>query len=113
VTNLTWLHATTLVHHTVSLNTQADVWLPYTLDGRPQPNSARHNAPRLESTVRTVGGRLQLFTRAVDMTDYASNDGYRLSNFIDQEGHVIDVIHRPDLVEPEEGREEGDKGSDP
>ena len=105
VTNLTWLRATTLLHHSVSLNTQADVWLPYTLDGRPQAKTAQYNAPRLERAVRAVADRLHLVARATVMTDYAFNDGYRLSNFTDQAGQVIDVIHRPDPVEPEEGED--------
>src|SRR5262249_60682388 len=99
--NLTWIRATTLLYHSVSLNTQADVWLPYTLDGRPQAKTAQLNAPRLESAVRAVADRLHLAARATEMTDYAFNDGYRLSNFTDQDGRVIDVIHRPDLIEPE------------
>ena len=101
VTDLTWLHATTLLHHSVSLSTRADVWLPYTLDGRPQAKTAEYNAPRLESALRAVADRLHLAARPSE-TSYAFNGGYRLHNLTDQDGCVIDVTYGRDLVEPEE-----------
>ncbi len=59
--------------------TLSDVWLPYDLNGRPQPIVSSFNAPRLESALEEIERAVGVAAVGED-TRFADRDGYTLRN---------------------------------
>ena len=62
-------------------------FLPYTLDGYPQKEVYKYNAPRLEQAMQEIEACLGLppLMDEIDYSDYCLIKGYRLMNFYNEE----------------------------
>jgi hypothetical protein len=101
IPDLVWLSGGTLGFHLIDVNTQSDIWLPYSLRAEPQAELAGINAPRLEIALRAFEG-LPVVAVPSDPTPFAIPSGRSLVNHIDHDGKIGDVIWDDNLVAPEE-----------
>lgn len=76
---------------TVDLMTHSDVWLPYDLKGRPQPEVYAANAPRLAAVLRDLSEVLESETDPDDPTYFAKPTETGAENFFSAEGAASDV----------------------
>lgn len=102
IPNLLWLNGGTLGFHLINVNTQSDIWLPYSLKAEPQTELSRLNAPRLEAGLRSLEEHLPVVAIPGDPTPFAIPSGRGLLSHIGHDGKIADVIWDDDLIEPEE-----------
>ncbi|MEV7995093.1 hypothetical protein AB0O67_25260 [Streptomyces sp. NPDC086077] len=76
---------------TVDLVTGSDVWLPFDLKGRSQPEVYEANAPRLAALLRDLSKVLESETDADDPTYFAKPTETGAENFFDTPGSASDV----------------------
>ncbi|MFE1431883.1 hypothetical protein ACFW5G_05710 [Streptomyces griseoaurantiacus] len=75
----------------VDLTTFTDVWLPFDLKGRPQPEVHAANGPRLAAALRELAEVLGSETDPDDPTYFARPTEDGAENFLDAEGRASDV----------------------
>ncbi len=68
-----------------------DLWLPFSLDGKTRYVAHDENAVRLERTLKEIESLLGSEPIVDDFSDFCTIDGYRLENFMDDEGNIIGV----------------------
>ncbi len=73
-------------------NVYSDVWLPYDLTARPQPEVWRRNAPRLEAVLRQLEAVFGVEVEPGDPTKHAEVLRYGLDNLRDVDDEVIDTL---------------------
>lgn len=83
--DVTWLGCHSLAYHAVSVMTQSDAWLPYTLRAEPQEEVFLQNAPRLELAIGEIAQRLGI-EPVTDRSDFAVMEDYYLDNHRDPDG---------------------------
>ncbi|WP_051707994.1 hypothetical protein [Streptomyces sp. NRRL F-6674] len=76
---------------TVDLVTFADVWLPYDLKGRPQPEVYAANGPRLAAVLGELAEVLDSETDPDDPTYFAKPTETGAENFFTADGEAADV----------------------
>lgn len=76
---------------TVDLVTYTDVWLPYDLKGRPQPEAHRANGARLSAVLRELAEVLGSDTDPDDPTYFARPTATGAENFFAADGSAADV----------------------
>ncbi|MFE6554866.1 hypothetical protein ACFVHS_41775 [Streptomyces sp. NPDC057746] len=76
---------------TVDLVTCTDVWLPFDLKGRPQPEIYAVNAPRLGVALHELSEALESETDPDDPTYFAKPTTTGAENFFDSDGKTSDV----------------------
>ncbi len=80
-----WMRCYTLAYQAMSIMTQSDAWLPYTLHAEPQPQVQRQNAIRLEAALLEIEQYLDI-DPVIGRSDYSVIDGYNLHNYRDPDG---------------------------
>jgi hypothetical protein len=100
--DLVWLYGYELDGYVIEVATQRDVWMAYSFTGEPQPELARHNAPRLERALRDVESALGLpCDRDGDRTRFAVSKCYAMVNHLyDEETEPIPVESPDFYLEP-------------
>jgi hypothetical protein len=78
----------------VELVTRSDVWLPYDLQGRPQPAVFAANAPRLSAVLRDVSETLDAETDPDDPTYFGKPNETGVENYFEDDGTASDVWSR-------------------
>lgn len=78
----------------VELVTYNDVWLPYDLEGRPQPAVFGLNAPRLSAALRDVSEALDSETDPDDATYFGKPNETGVENYFEDDGTASDVWSR-------------------
>jgi hypothetical protein len=76
---------------TVDLVTHTDVWLPYDLKGRPQPEVYEANGPRLSAVLRDLAEALESETDPDDPTYFAKPTATGAENLFAADGSASDV----------------------
>ncbi|MDG9721112.1 hypothetical protein [Streptomyces sp. DH24] len=76
---------------TVDLVTHTDVWLPYDLKGRPQPEVYGANGARLSAALRELAEALESETDPDDPTYFAKPTATGAENFFAADGSASDV----------------------
>lgn len=90
--DIAWVDSTYLGFYFVSINTQTDAWLPYTLRGQPQYEIYTLNAPRLETALRKIETVLSIKPDDdKEAGEYAIKQGYRLDNIRDVDNEPLDI----------------------
>ncbi|MCX9193774.1 hypothetical protein C3Y87_20820 [Carbonactinospora thermoautotrophica] len=74
------------------LSVYSDVWLPYDLTARPQPEVWRRNAPRLEAVLRQLEAAFGVEVEPGEPTKHAEILRYGLDNLRDVRDEVIDTL---------------------
>ena len=74
---------------TIFLATYSDVWLPYDLAGRPQPELAKLNAPRLAKALSRLSVELDCPLEPAGQTKYAIPVRNGLQNLRDVDGELV------------------------
>lgn len=92
VDDLITLLATTLDIFNISVSTQSDVWLPFSLSGESQPDIHRLNAERLEHALQEIQRRTGFKLQEGLETPYAVITEFRLENrrYADGSLEVVD-----------------------
>ncbi|MEV6963445.1 hypothetical protein AB0M97_30705 [Streptomyces sp. NPDC051207] len=75
----------------VDLVTTSDVWLPYDLKGRPQPDMYALNGPRLSAALHDLSEALDAETDPDDPTWFARPNETGAENYFDPDGTARDV----------------------
>ena len=68
----------------LTLNTQCDAWLPFSLKSIAQPQIYQRNAPRLATALADIQKQLNATVEAEDHTRYSYIKGYQLENLMDE-----------------------------
>ncbi|EAY28344.1 hypothetical protein [Microscilla marina] len=77
----------------IRIITDADIWLPYNLLAKPQPEIYQLNAPRLKNALEKIE-QLTGIEPVYDNTKYARVNKYELENRMDDEDQPEEVIER-------------------
>jgi hypothetical protein len=91
VDNLIWFHATTLDTFCISVVTQSDVWLPFSLTGEPQYNVYRLNADRLANALKDTERQTGFKIEEGVESNYSIIKGFYLDNIRYADGSIADV----------------------
>lgn len=91
VDDLVWLRATTLDIFSISVVTQSDVWLPFSLRGDPQHDIHRLNADRLVNALQEVQQQTGFKLEEGIESHYSVIKGFYLDNIHYADGTVADV----------------------
>lgn len=87
------------------LTTHTDVWLPYSLDGYPQFNAYRYNAPQLENTLNQIEQQTGIeFSNKdeLESTCYCTKKGFKLYNLVEEDGQIIAVSDQGTILDSTE-----------
>lgn len=98
---LIWLQLSTIGAFVLSIRTQSDIWLPYSLSGKPQFDIHEKNAARLKQSLEEVQSYLQIVPDYNQDNDYVRYDGYHLANITDIDDEVIPVDPDDPFVAPD------------
>ncbi|MBL8620270.1 MAG: hypothetical protein JNK64_03175 [Myxococcales bacterium] len=77
-------------HSSVSVYTRCDAWLPFDLNGRPQPVLSARNAPRLRAALAAVAHALGTQGHALH-SKFTRCDGYVVANRLDACDEPVDI----------------------
>jgi hypothetical protein len=91
VDDLVWIRSTTLEILRISILTQSDVWLPYSLRAEPQHEICTRNADRLASALEEVKIRTGFKLEAGLETYYSVIKGFHLENIRYSDGSIADL----------------------
>lgn len=91
VDNLVWIRARTMDTFDISVITQSDVWLPFSLKGEPQHNICRLNAARLTKALQNIEQQTGFILEEGLESYYASVQGFHLDNLRYADGSIADV----------------------
>ncbi|MEY2497293.1 MAG: hypothetical protein QOD12_849 [Verrucomicrobiota bacterium] len=91
VEDLAWIRATTLDILTITVATQCDAWLPFTLKGEPQPDIYRLNADRLATALQAIQRQTGLKLEEGATSTHAIMKGFRLENLRYADGSIADA----------------------
>lgn len=91
VADLLWVRGTTLDTFMISIGTQSDVWLPFALDGEPQPEICKLNAGRLVRALQRIEGQIGFQLEEGVESAYSVAKGFQLDNVRYSDGSVADV----------------------
>src|SRR4051794_19172682 len=92
VDDLIWIRATTLDILRLSIMTQSDVWLPYSLRAEPQYDIFVQNSDRLVSALEEVRRHTGFELEEGVQTHYSVVNGFHLENVRYADGSVVDLI---------------------
>jgi hypothetical protein len=92
IDDLVWIRATTLDIFRISVGTQSDAWLPFSLAGDPQPEIYRLNAHRLTNALQEIEQQSGFNLEEGVESDYSVIKGFRLENIRYSDGSIVEVI---------------------
>jgi hypothetical protein len=75
----------------IDIRVFGDVWLPFSLDGKSRNASYEKNANMLEMALNEVERSFGVEPIFDDASDFCRIDGYRLENFMGEDGNIIGV----------------------
>lgn len=73
----------------IDVHAYTDIWLPFSLKGKPQPGLCSKNSPILEKALKELAGALEYQYIDDDSSDYCQVKGFRLDNFRDDDDLVV------------------------
>ena len=90
--DVVWLRAITLDTFYVTVGTQSDAWLPFSLNGEAQPDIYTLNAGRLEQALQEIQRQSGFELQEGVESDYSIITGFRLDNrrYADGSLEVVD-----------------------
>jgi len=91
VNDLVWLRTTTLDRFVLSVNTQSDAWLQYSLKGEDQREIWSLNAERLAETLKEIQQQTGFELEQGVESPYSIISGFYLNNIRYRDGSVADV----------------------
>ena len=91
VEDLVWVRATTLDIFVVTVATQSDAWLPFSLTGQSQSEIYHLNADRLADALQDIHRETGFNLEAGLVGVRAVMKGFRLENFRYTDGSIADV----------------------
>ena len=91
VEDLVWVRATTLDIFSISVATQSDVWLPFSLQGEPQHDTSKLNANRLETALQEIQKKTCFDLEEGIESYYSVINGFRIYNVRYADGSIADV----------------------
>jgi hypothetical protein len=78
--DVVWLHAITLDTFYITVGTQSDAWLPFSLKGEAQPDIYTLNAGRLEQALQQIQRETTFKLQEGVESHYSVISGFRLDN---------------------------------
>jgi hypothetical protein len=75
------------------MTTHADIWLPFDLHGRPQPEMYARYGPRLSGIVRGISEIVGEEAESDDPTRYAVATATGLENYYEDDGSAVTIIN--------------------
>lgn len=91
VNNLVWIRARTLDTFDISVATQSDAWLPFSLKGEPQHDIYRLNADRLADALQDIEQQTGFKVEEGLESYYSIIQGFHLDNVRYADGSIVDV----------------------
>lgn len=91
VDDLVWLRARTMDTFNISVVTQSDVWLPFSLQGEPQHAIYSLNADRLTNALQEIHQQIGFDLEEGVESYYSVIKGFRLENIRYADGSIADV----------------------
>jgi len=91
VNNLMWIRARTLDTFDISVATQSDVWLPFSLKGKPHHDIYKLNADRLADALQDIEQQTGFKLEEGLESYYSIVRGFYLDNIRYADGSIVDV----------------------